>query len=161
MQHDLKLKEKLLTQIPDLEAHKSKYGVIMSFKEDTGDTLLEATKRNQDNDVVVLMRAAEIIRNEIFQMEYRFNGSLLDEQYDNHSTSLLALVQMITNNEKQTENNKEVKSAAISITQHLTFNAVKRSRKSSNAVWHNVDQETRLPLYLGFLFITNKEARID
>ena len=79
-------------QIPDLEAHKSKYEVIMSFKEDTGDTLLEATKRNQDNDVVVLMCAAEIIQNEIFQMEYRSNGSLLD---DNHSTSLLALVQMI------------------------------------------------------------------
>ena len=34
-----RLKEKLLMQIPDLEAHKSKYEVIMSFKEDTGDTL--------------------------------------------------------------------------------------------------------------------------
>ena len=136
----------------------------MSFKENTADTLLEATKRNQDNDAVVL--TAEIIRNEIFQMEYRFNGSLLDEQYDNHSTSLLELVQMIlggTNNEKQTENNKEVKSAAISITQLLTFNAVKRSRKSSNAVWHNVDQETRLPLYLGLLVHnkTRKRELID
>ena len=88
----------------------------MSFKEDIGDTLLEATKRDRDDDTVVLMRAADIIRKEIFQMEYRFNGSLLDEQYDNHFTSLLALVQMIlggTNIEKQTENNREVKSAAI------------------------------------------------
>ena len=68
----------------------------MSFKEDIGDTLLEATNRNQDDDAVVLMRAAEIIiQNEIFQLEYRFNGSLLDEQYDNHSTSLLALVQKL------------------------------------------------------------------
>ena len=55
-------------QIPNLEAHKSKYEVIMSFKENTGDTLLEATKRNQDNDAVVLMRAAEIIQNEIFHI---------------------------------------------------------------------------------------------
>jgi len=38
----------------------------MSFKEDIGDALLEATKRNQDDDVaVVCMRAAEIIRNGI------------------------------------------------------------------------------------------------
>ena len=135
----------------------------MSFKEDTGDTLLEATKRNQDNDVVVLMCAAEIIQNEIFQMESISNGSLLD---DNHSTSLLALVQMIlggTNIEKQTENNKEVKSAAISITQLLTFNAVNHSRKSSNDVRHNVDQETRLPLYLGLLVHnkTRKQELID
>ena len=53
-----RLKEKLLAQIPDLEVHKSKYEVIMSFKEDIGDTLLEATKRNQDDDAVFL---AEII----------------------------------------------------------------------------------------------------
>jgi len=48
-------------------------------------------------------------------MEYRFNGSLLDEQYENNSTSLKALIQMIlggTNIEKQTENNRELKSAA-------------------------------------------------
>ena len=82
----------------------------MSFKEDIGDTLLEAAKRNQDVDAVVLMRAAEIIRKEIFQREYRFNGSLLDEQYENHSTSLKELIQMIlggTNIEKQTENNRD------------------------------------------------------
>ena len=45
---------------------------------------------------------------------------------------LLALVQMIlggTNIVKQTENNRDVKTAAISITELLTFNAVKRSRK--------------------------------
>jgi len=52
-------------QISDLEARKSKYEVILSFKEDIGDSLLEATKRNQDDDAVVLMHAAEIIRNEI------------------------------------------------------------------------------------------------
>jgi len=55
------LKEKILMQITDLEAHKSKYEAILSFKEDTGDSLLEATKRNQDDDAVVLMSAAEIM----------------------------------------------------------------------------------------------------
>jgi len=55
MQHDFSY---------DLEAHKSKYEVILSFKEDIGDTLLElGNKRNQEDDAVVLMRAAEIIQN--------------------------------------------------------------------------------------------------
>jgi len=31
-------------QIPDLEAHKSKYEVILSFKEDIGDSLLEESR---------------------------------------------------------------------------------------------------------------------
>ena len=47
------LTEKLLVQIPGLEAHKGKHEVVMSFKEDTGDTLLEATNRNQGDDAVV------------------------------------------------------------------------------------------------------------
>jgi len=108
------------------------------------------------------MCAAEIIRNEILEMEYRFNGSLLDKQYNNYSPSLLTLVQMVlggTNIQKQTENNREVKSAAaISITELLTFNVVKQNRKSSNAIQHNVDRETRLSLYLGLL---DKETRFD
>jgi len=119
---------------------------------------LEVTK---DDDAVVLMRAAEIIQNKIFKMEYRFNGSLLDEQYDNYSPSLYKwyLVEL-RNIQKQTENNKEVKSAAISITELLTFNAVKRSRKCSNAIQHNVDHETRLPLYLRLL-VHNKTRKRD
>jgi len=41
---------------------------------------------------------------------------------------------MVLNIQKQTENNREVKSAAISITELLTLNAVKRSRESNNAI---------------------------
>ena len=63
------------------------------------------------------MRAAEIVRKEIFQLQCSFKGSLQkNEQYDNDPSSLLALVEMIlggTSIENQTENNKDVKSAAI------------------------------------------------
>ena len=161
-----RLKEAVLAQIPDLEAHKSNYEVVLSFKMDTGSTLLEATKRDHDSEAVVLMRAAEIIRKEIFQTQYIFEGSLLDEQYDNNPSSLVALVQMIlggTNIENQTDNNEDVKSAALSITQLLVFNAMKYSRKNGSAVRHNLDRETRLPLYLGLLVhnITRKRDLID
>ena len=125
--------------------------------------MLEATKRNHDSDAVVLMRAAGIVRKEIFQKHYKFQGSLLDEQYDDNPSSLIALIQMIlggTNIENQTENSKDVKNAAQSITQLLVFNAMKRSRKGSNAVRHNLDRETRLPLYLGLL-IHNKTRKRD
>ena len=158
-----RLKEAVLAQIPDLEAHKSNYEVILSFKTGTGSTLLEATKRDHDSEAVVLMQAAEIIRKEIFQTQYRFEGSLLDEQYDNNPSSLVALVQMIlggTNIENQTDNNEDVKSATLSITQLLVFNAMKRSRKNSSAVRHNLDRETRLPLYLGLL-VHNKTRKRD
>ena len=59
---------------------------------------------------------------------------MLDEQYDTNPTSLLALVQMIlgvTYIENQTENNTEVRSAVLSITQLLAFNAMKWCRKDT------------------------------
>ena len=65
-----------------------------------------------------------------------------------------------TNIENQTDNNEDVKSAALSITQLLVFNAMKRSRKNSSAVRHNLDRETRLPLYLGLL-VHNKTRKRD
>ena len=153
-----RLKEKLLAQIPDLEAHRHKYEVILSFKTDIGDILMEATRKDHDSDAVSLMWAAAIIRKYIFQVQHKFKGSLLDEQYDTNPTSLLALVQMIlggTYIEDQTENDTEVKSAALSMTQLLVFNAMKWCRKDSNVVRHNLDRETRLPLYLALL-IHNK-----
>jgi len=94
------------------------------------------------------MPAAEIIQNEIFQMEYRFTGSLLDEQYDNHSASLLALILGGINIEKQTENNREVKIAAISISE-LDIQCSEAKQKKQQC---SMDQETRFPL---------KEIRFD
>ena len=41
------------------------------------------------------MRAATVIINEIFKKHYTFTGSLIDEQYDDKTPSLLALVQMV------------------------------------------------------------------
>lgn len=87
---------------------------------------MQATKKDHDSDAVVLMRAAGIIRKEIFQTQYRFKGSLLDEQYDNNPSSLIEMILGGTNIENQTE---DVKRAALSITQLLVFNAMKRAGK--------------------------------
>ena len=76
-----RLKDKLLSQLPELEAHMYKSSsneVLISFKEDIGEALLCASKLTSDDDVVVLMRAAQIVHNDIFQMKYQFKGSLVD-----------------------------------------------------------------------------------
>ena len=65
--HATRLKEKLLIQIPDLEAHKGKYDSMLPFKYDVGERLLDAKSRDQESDVVVLIRAGNIDRKEIFQ----------------------------------------------------------------------------------------------
>ena len=58
--HGTRLKEKLLTQIPNLEAHKGKYDIMLPFKYDVGETLLDVKARDQESDAVVLIRAGNI-----------------------------------------------------------------------------------------------------
>ena len=86
------------------------------------------------SDAVVLIRAANIARKGIFRRQYKFTGSLADEHYYDKPASLTALVQMIlggTNIQTQTEYNHVVKTAALSISDFSTFNAVKCSKRQS------------------------------
>jgi hypothetical protein len=161
--HSTRLKEKLLAKMPHLEANKSNYEVILSFKKDIGEVLLCATERDSDSDAVILMRAAQIVRKEIIEVKHTFKGSMDDDQYTDNPASLTALVTMIlggTNIKSQSEHNEEISSAALSLTQLLVFNSVKRSRSDSHGVRHNLDRETLLPLYLGII-IHNKTRKRD
>ena len=79
------LKEKLLTQIPKFQAHKSKYEVKLMFKDNAGERFSEAKKRDYKKDT--LMRAANIIRNETVKKHFKFTGSLTDKQYDDNTLS--------------------------------------------------------------------------
>jgi len=46
--------------------------------ENVGDALLLASQNDVDSDAMVLMRAANIVRKNILQMNNHFNGSLDD-----------------------------------------------------------------------------------
>ena len=62
---------------------------MLTFKDDIGDNIFNAKKRNCERIVVVILWPA--IRNEIFKKHYTFTGSLTDEQYAENMNSLLAL----------------------------------------------------------------------
>ena len=62
--------------------------------------MLGAKKRDYERDAVVLIRTANIIRNDIYINHYTFTGSLTDEQYENKALSLLALVEMVLGGKK-------------------------------------------------------------
>ena len=155
------VKDKLLRHLPQLEAHKSNHEVVLSFKEDIGEALLHACRQSSDNDAVILMRAAQIVRKDILQKQYQFNGSLVNESYNNSPPSLAALMEMIlagTNIQKQNANNKGGVSVQ-SLTQLVTFNTMKRGRLETTAVRHNLKRETSLPLYLGLLIHSKTRKR--
>ena len=66
-----RLKEKLLSDIPACEAHKSGRDVLLSFTEDTGSIL---SKASDFSDAIILSKAANILQKHIWLLT---NGNLM------------------------------------------------------------------------------------
>ena len=167
--HNTRLKVRLLSTLPDLTAHVQERGILLTFKEDIGLTLIEAC--DGDSDAVHLMRAAQVIRKELLNIKIKqFEGFFTSEcQRDSVPSSLLALVNMIQDgpnikHQTQLASNAST-TAALSVSQLMVFNSVKQFRdsKPSVNVRHDRDHETPLPLYQGLKVhaITRDKMLVD
>ncbi|KAG0728564.1 hypothetical protein GWK47_032228 [Chionoecetes opilio] len=116
-----------------------------------------------------LVRAAQVVRREMFQTRFTFDGAFhADCQNDSVTPSLLALVNMIldgANIKHQTKlANTSTTTAALTVSQLLVFNSVKHARSvESTSVRHSRERETPLPLYLSLKIhaVTRSRGLID
>ncbi len=105
--HSSRFAEKLQQYVPSLQVTNSKVGLVLTFKENIGDVLLDACKENADDIAVKLVQVANHMRKEVFDTEYKFHESLTDKQYDNYPKSLLTFVKLILGGNEQ-ERSEEV-----------------------------------------------------
>jgi len=92
--HTTRLKNRLLSEPPDLQAHAEGKDILLSFKKDVGPTLRKSC--DHDSDAMHLVRAAQVVRQEMFDTTFSFDGSFQANcQHDAVPPSLLALVNMI------------------------------------------------------------------
>ena len=70
--HTTRLKTRLLSALPGLKAHSQGRETLLSF-EDFGPALMVSCCHN--SDVMHLMRAAHVVRKEIFDYSFSFDGS--------------------------------------------------------------------------------------
>ncbi len=90
--HTSPLKIRLLAVLPDLKAHLQGRDVLLTF--DVGNAIRKAC--DHDSDAMQLARAAQIVRKEMFDKEFSFDGSFKPGcQQDSVPNSLLALLNMI------------------------------------------------------------------
>ena len=155
--HSTLLKVRLLSALPDLTAHVQGRE-ILSFKEDSELAVIKAC--DGKSDAVHLMRSAQVIRKEMFNIKIKhFDGFLSREcQRDSVPSSLLALVNMLQDG----PNIKHQTQLAINL---VGFNSVKKSRNSKPSVnvRHDRDHKTPLPLYLGLKVyaVTRSKTLVD
>lgn len=61
-----RLKERLLSALPDLKAYTKGRDLLLIFEDAVGGALEKACGENQDNDALHLARAARVVRKEMF-----------------------------------------------------------------------------------------------
>ena len=71
--HSSRLKDRLLSALPDLQAHLQGNSVILSFNEDFIVALTKAC--DFDDDAMHLVHAVQIVRKEVFVKKNLFDGS--------------------------------------------------------------------------------------
>ena len=156
--HSTKLKERLLSYFPDMQAHKQGRNVVLIANHDIGQALRKACHHDADNDAVHLARAAKIVRSDMCKVKQNFDGSFgRTYQKDSVPASLLALVSMVLNGPNiQEQSSSSTSQPVLTIAQLLMHNSMIRCRekKVTAIVKHSRERETPLPIYLGMLVHT-------
>jgi hypothetical protein len=139
-----------------MRAHEDGRDGLLMFDYDIGPTVLKASETDCQHDALCLSRAAQIVRQEIFQSKLLFNGIFpADCQEQSVPKTLLALVSMRGPSISIQSSNQQVP-GANQISQLIGYHGVNHARppksKPTDArkhVRHNQNQETPLPLYSG------------
>ena len=167
--HSTRLKERLLSHIPDLQAHRSGRDVLLAFQHDVGDALAQMCFQDDDDQGILLAKSAKLVREKLFSDNHPFNGTFSSSsKSESVPEVLVALISMILEGPGIKEQTKEITlSAARSIAELVKYNAVKHKRSPVNVAEkssrHSMHQETPLPIYLGLLVHaeTRKKGMVD
>ena len=121
------LKERLVLNCPHLAATKHGREILFVVDFDIGDAVIRAC--TTDSDIMCLAKAASIVRRQIFENDYTFNGKLgRKEQMKSVPSVLLAFVSMLleaSNIKDQLDRTNFQRNAGLTIAQLLVFNCVK------------------------------------
>ncbi|KAK1900200.1 Calpain-like protease palB/RIM13 [Dissostichus eleginoides] len=165
-EHSSKLKNRILSYFPDMDAHKQGRDVVLICNEDVGAALGKACEHDADNDAVHLARAANIVRKDMFKMKQDFSGSFDAHcQEESVPVSLLALVSMVLYGPNITAQTSSafIPQPALTLSQLLLYNSLVRQREiattSRPTTRHSKDRETPLPIYLGIMIHTKTRKR--
>ena len=123
--HSTDLKNRILANVPGLNAYKQGRDAMLNFDDDIGHALDDACLDDVDDEAICLAKAAYIIRRDMLEIHTSFDGSFqIGCQEDAVSNSLVALISMIMDgpNIKKKDADEE-RQATLSLVQLLEYNS--------------------------------------
>ena len=162
--HPTRLKEQLLSSIPELEEYKAGCGVLLAFKKDISSVLSNVSNYSAA-EAIHLAKAASIIRREMLnhktKFDNKFHGGFVEESVPPK------LLQFICN----IEHGADIKSnlthgvfkSDIAIAQLLQYNCYSKCKDGAATHRHSKDRETPFAVYIGMVVHakTRKRQLID
>ena len=149
--HHTRFRNDLLKNMPSLTALKN---IVLTTNDSTMETFFENLERCREDDGKCLLKAAKIIRQDLFGSNSLFNGNFhYSSQELSVSKSLLVLFRMILEGTNiSSESSYATNQVALSLAQLIKFNSVKRKRRETTICpCHKLSQKTPLPVYLGLM----------
>ena len=153
-----RLKDKLLAELPELEAHKKGRDVLLAFQEDVGSALSHASEYSE---AIVLAKAAKILRRQMIDHKSTFDGTFHEGCVEEAIPStLLQFVGMI-------EHGADIKSQLrfgasktdLAMAQLLQYNCYARYKEGAATHRHSKDRETPFPVYMGMTVFAKTRKR--
>ena len=147
-----RFKERLLANLPNLTAVNHGKEVLLTFPEHLW-FALEQTRNISDINAINLLHTAKLIRKDIFDSKFTFNGSLDSDKMDCEiPEKLFSLITLLLDGPGGSVQSSS--KAATSISQLIIFNAVKTPLKTVNvevntkscSARHQLSQETAVPV---------------
>ena len=117
--HSTHLKERIIANVPGLQAYKQGRDIMLSFDDDIGHVLQDACVDDDDDEAICLAKAANIIRRDMLKKNVQFDGSFLSGcQEDSVPRNLVSLISMIMDGLNITKKvTQEARQSALSIAQ--------------------------------------------
>ena len=157
-----RLKEQLLSHIPELETHQKGRDVLIAFKTDIGSILADASKYGE---AIHLAKAADIIRKEMLNHKTKRNNQF--EEGSGEESIPPSLLQFVCNVEHGVDIKSHLKHGVVksdlAIAQLLQYNCYTKDKGGSAIHRHSKDHETPFAVYIGMIVFakTRKRQLID
>ena len=153
-----RLKDKLMAEIPELEAHRSGRDVLLALQQDVGKALAQSS---DFSEAVIIAKAAKILRKCILDHPSRFDGTIPEGSVRNATPPLL--LQFVGMVEHGSDIKSQLRFGALksdqAIAQLLQFNCYSRYKEGAATHRHSKDRETPFPVYMGLSVYTKTRKR--
>ena len=157
--HSTRLKDKLLAEIPELEAHKSGRDIRLAFQKHVGFALSQASNYSE---AIILEKAAKILRRHMIDHKFKFDGRFHEGCVEDAiPPSLLEFVCMI-------EHGVDIKSQLrfgasktdSAMSQLLQYNCCSRYKEGASTYRHSKERKTPFSLFLGMSVYAKTQKKV-